>query len=140
MNGSFSSVTTRRMAESNRADVERAHPGLLRFTGPQVRADPLGCAARALTALAQAANGVVVHFDIDAVDSRDLPLANYPHYGLGVPLAVAAEVLTVFYRVPRLHAAVFTEVNPSYDPSGVALARYVSMVTRSLMGALSATP
>ncbi len=105
-----------------------------------MRADPLGCAARALTALAPAANGVVVHFDIDAVDSRDLPLANYPHYGLGVPLAVAAEVLTVFYRVPRLHAAVFTEVNPSYDPSGVALARYVDVVTRSLMGALSATP
>ena len=40
-------------AESNRADVERAHPGLIRFTGPQVRADPLGCAARALAALAR---------------------------------------------------------------------------------------
>ena len=85
-------------------------------------------------------DGVVVHFDVDAVDSRDLPLANYPHYGLGVPLAVAAEVLPVFYRVPRLRAAVFTEVNPSYDPSGVALARYVDAVAGSLAGALSASP
>lgn len=32
--------------ESNQADVQRAHPGLVRFTGPQVRADPLGCASR----------------------------------------------------------------------------------------------
>jgi arginase len=127
-------------AESNRAGVERAHPGLLRFTGPQVRADPLGCAARALAALTPAADGVVVHFDVDAVDSRDLPLANYPHYGLGVPLSVAAEVLPVFYRIPDLRAAVCTEVNPSYEPSGTALARYVDVVAGSLAAGLTGAP
>jgi arginase len=123
--------------ESNRADVHRAHPGLVRFTGPQVRADPLGCAARALAALTAAAGGIVVHFDVDAVDSRDLPLANYPHYGLGVPLSVVAGVLPLFYRVPRLRAAVFTEVNPSYEPSGAALARYVDVVAGSLAAGLT---
>jgi arginase len=123
--------------ESNPADVQRAHPGLVRFTGPQVRADPFGCAARALAALTSAAEGIVVHFDVDAVDSRDLPLANYPHYGLGVPLSVAAGVLPLFYGVPRLRAAVFTEVNPSYEPSGAALTRYVDAVAGSLAAALT---
>jgi arginase len=105
-----------------------------------VRADPLGCAARALAALTPAADGIVVHFDVDAVDSRDLPLANYPHYGLGVPLSVAAEVLPVFYRVPDLHAAVCTEVNPSYEPAGTALARYVDAVAGSLVAGLTGAP
>jgi hypothetical protein len=35
---------------------------------------------------------------------------------------------------------VCTEVNPSYDPSGVALAWYVDAVAGSLAGALSAAP
>ena len=82
----------------------------------------------------------MVHFDVDAVDSRDLPLANFPHYGLGVPLRVAAAVLAVFYRVPRLRAAVFTEVNPGYEPSGTALARYVDAVAGSLAAALTDGP
>jgi hypothetical protein len=42
-----------------------------------------GCCPAALSALRQASDGIVVHFDVDAVDSADLPLANYPHYGTG---------------------------------------------------------
>jgi arginase len=102
-----------------------------------VRADPAGCAAPAAAVLTAAADGVVVHFDVDAVDSADLPLANFLHYGLGVPLAAAAGVLPVFYRMPRLLAAVFTEVNPSYEPSGAALARYVEATAGALAAALA---
>jgi arginase len=80
---------------------------------------------------------VVVHFDVDAVDSRDLPLANFPHYGLGVPLATAAGILTSFYRAPGLRAAVLTEVNPSYEPSGAALGRYAGAVAGALAAGLS---
>ncbi|MGO9783691.1 MAG: arginase family protein [Streptosporangiaceae bacterium] len=126
--------------DSNPAGALQAAGGLVRFTGPQVRADPAGCAARAVAALAGAADGVVVHFDVDAVDSADLPLANFPHYGLGVPLAAAAEVLPVFYRMPGLLAAVFTEVNPSYEPSGAALARYVDATAGALTAALTVPP
>ncbi len=79
----------------------------------------------------------MVHFDVDAVDARDLPLGNFPHYGLGVPLSTVAEILADFYRVPELRAAVLTDVNPSYEPSGAAVARYVAAVAGALSTALA---
>jgi arginase len=124
--------------DSNRADWARERPGLIRFAGPEVRADPASCATRALAALTAAADGVVVHFDVDTIDSRDLPLANFPHYNLGIPLATAGAVLPVFYAVGGLRAAVFTEVNPSYEPSGRSLSRYVGTVAGALAAGLSA--
>jgi arginase len=123
--------------ETHQVSVLNDHPGLARFPDRQVRADPQGCAARALAAISAAADAIVVHFDVDAVDSRDLPLANFPHYGTGVPLAVAAEVLTVCYRASQFRAAVLTEVNPSYEPSGAALARYTDAVAGALIAALA---
>jgi hypothetical protein len=36
-----------------------------------------------------------------------------------------------------LAAAVFTEVNPSYDPSGAQLQRYVDVVAQALLSTLS---
>jgi arginase len=126
--------------DSNQADWARERPGLVRFSGPEVRADPAGCAAAARAALAAAADGVVVHFDVDTIDSRDLPLANFPHYNLGIPLAVAGELLPGFYALAGLRAAVFTEVNPSYEPSGRSLARYVEAVAGALASGLTASP
>ena len=123
--------------ETYRASVLDEHPRLARFPGRQVRLDPSGCAARALAAIEPAAGSIVVHFDVDAVDSRDLPLANFPHYGTGVPLAAAAQALTAFYRAPGFRAAVLTEVNPSYEPSGAALARYVDAVAGALAAGLT---
>jgi arginase len=120
-----------------RASVLNERPGLARFPDHQVRADPAGCAASALAAITAAADGIVVHFDVDAIDSRDLPLGNFPHYGTGVPLSAAAEILPALYRAPGLRAAVLTEVNPSYEPSGVALARYVDAVAGALAAALT---
>jgi len=122
--------------ESHRAEVLASLPALARFPDREVRADPAGCAARALAAVS-GADGRIVHFDVDAVDSRDLPLANFPHYGTGVPLAAAAQVLTACYRAPRLRAAVLTEINPSYEPSGVALDRYVDAVAGALAAGLA---
>jgi arginase len=123
--------------ETHQASVLAAHPGLVRFPDRAVRADPAGTAAAALAAVTAGTADIVVHFDVDAVDSRDLPLANFPHYGTGVPLAAAARALATFYRAPGLRAAVLTEINPSYEPSGAALARYVDAVAGALAPALA---
>jgi arginase len=118
--------------ETFAAEVLRDHPALVRFADHQVRADPVGCARAAVVALEQHASSLVVHFDVDAVDSRDLPLANYPHYGTGVSLAAVGEVLHVLCATPALAAIVLTEVNPSYDPAGHQLARYVDTVAAAI--------
>jgi arginase len=113
-----------------------ARPGLTHFPDHAVRADPAGC-ARAALAATEAAPRLMVHFDVDAVDSGDLPLANYPHYGTGVSLAAAGQVLSVLFAAPRLAAVVLTEVNPSYDPHGGSLPRYIDAVAGALITGLS---
>jgi arginase len=124
--------------ETFHAEVLRSRPGLVRFADHQVRADPAGCATAALAALRRHASGLVVHFDVDAVDSRDLPLANYPHYGTGMSLDAAGEVLTVLCGAPTVAAIVLTEVNPSYDPTGQQLARYIDTVAGAVARGIAA--
>jgi arginase len=118
--------------ETFTAKVLRDRPALIRFADHQVRADPTGCASTAVAAVARHSSSLVVHFDVDAVDSRDLPLANYPHYGTGIPLDAAGQALAALCAAPTLAAVVLTEVNPSYDPTGRQLARYINTVTGAI--------
>jgi arginase len=113
------------------------HPRLVHFTDAELRENPVDVADRAIAAVSAHSSAVVLHFDVDAVDSGDLPLANFPHYGTGVTLATATTALARLATVPGLSAVVLTEVNPSYDPSGAHLARYVDAVTRALAGSLA---
>jgi arginase len=110
---------------------------VVRYTYGQVHSAPTASAEAALATLRKESDHLVVHFDVDAIDSRRLPLGNFPHYGTGVSLSTARDALTVFYGAPHVVAAVFTEVNPSYDPSGVSVSRYVEMVTAALIAGLS---
>jgi arginase len=119
-------------SETLAAEVLRDRPALVRFADHQVRADPAGCARAAVAALTRHTSSLVVHFDVDAVDSRDLPLANFPHYGTGIPLDAAGEVLASLCAAPTLAAVVLTEVNPSYDPTGRQLSRYTDTVARAI--------
>lgn len=118
--------------ETFHRSVLDTRPGLLGFADHQVRADPAGCTAAALRALERASDGVVVHFDVDAVDSGDLPLADFPHYGVGVTLDQAGRVLSVAAGAPELAAVVLTEVNPGHDPDGQQIRRYVTTVGDAL--------
>lgn len=122
--------------DTYRRSVFDERPALTRYPDRAVRRDPAGCAAGALTAV-RAASRLVVHFDVDAVDGGDLPLANFPHYGTGVPLATARQVLEVLFADSRLAAVVLTEVNPGYDPAGDSLDRYIEAVTGALITALA---
>jgi len=124
-------------AETFDATALTARPELVRFSDAELRADPAAVARRAVEAITTHCPAVVVHFDVDAVDSGDLPLANFPHYGTGVPLTAAATALAECVAVPGLAAVVLTEVNPSHDPSGDHLRRYVDAVTSALATALA---
>jgi len=85
--------------------------GVFFSEGPSLIADPVGAARRALDALG-AAGPLLVHFDVDVIDSGDLPLGNYPHYGSGVTAGHAFAALRELCAHPALSGLVLTEVNP----------------------------
>ena len=100
--------------------------------GPGLVADP-EAALRALAALGGSAP-MVVHFDVDVVDSGDLPLGNFPHYNSGVRLTDVMRCLRVLITDPSCAGLVLTEVNPTYDADGSQLDRYVAELTSALAG------
>lgn len=106
--------------------------GVRYIEGPQFMADPRAAAQQALTALRAASSTTVVHFDVDVVDSGDLPLGNYPHYNSGVLLDAVTSALGVLLADPSCAALVLTEVNPSYDPGGGQLDRYIDAVVAAV--------
>jgi arginase len=121
-----------------------AERGVSYAEGPELAADPEGVARKALAALAggrpaaesmaASVGPVIVHFDVDVVDSGDLPLGNYPHYDSGVSLQDVTACLRVLLADPSCAALVLTEVNPSYDPDGSVLERYLAALTTALAG------
>jgi arginase len=114
-----------------------ANAGVSRSDNAELSADPEGAAARALAALtgnrvSGGAGPLVVHFDVDVVDSGDLPLGNFPHYGSGVLLDQAVRAVRVLAADPACAALVLTEVNPTYDPDGSLIDRYVEGIVSAL--------
>ena len=99
---------------------------------PAFIADPAGAAERALAAVADVTNRVLVHVDVDVVDSADLPLGNFPHYGSGVMLDHVVACLRVLRAHPSFAGLVLTEVNPTHDPAGAELRRLVDAVVSAL--------
>ncbi|MBV9380900.1 MAG: arginase family protein [Streptosporangiaceae bacterium] len=102
--------------------------------GPSLAASPEGAVRRALAAVGSA-GPLVVHFDADVIDSGDLPLANFPHYGSGVRPEQAFACLRELCLAGSPSGIVLTEVNPTHDPSGVLLGRYIDGVAAALAAA-----
>jgi len=107
-------------------------PPLSHADGRQVAADPAGAAGAARAHVEASAGAIVVHFDVDAVDSADLPLANYPHHGKGLTFDAAVTVLRELCASPAFAGLVLTEVNPTHDPGGELLGRYIDGVAAAL--------
>jgi arginase len=126
----------REQTEAGRAFLDSK--GVSHSDGPQLSADPESTARAALAALG-GTEPFVVHFDVDVIDSGDLPLGNYPHYGSGVGLAEAARSLRVLVADPACTALVLTEINPSYDADGSQLDRYLDALTTALAAAPALT-
>jgi len=109
-----------------------AEAGVSYQEAPAFIADPRAAAARALSAVAPASGPFIVHFDVDTVDSGDLPLGNFPHYGSGVRLEHAVACLRVLRAHPSFAGLVLTEVNPTHDADGSLINRYIDAITGAL--------
>ncbi len=109
-----------------------SHHDVVHIPGRDLQSGHSDLVSRAVTDLAGRTSAAIVHFDVDAVDSSDLPLGNYPHYGVGVTLEVAATVLRQLCDPPRVAAIILTEVNPGHDPSGRHLDRYLDAVVPAI--------
>lgn len=104
---------------------------LLRYPVDQLRR-PISTAARAaLPRLEERAARLIVHFDVDVMNSSEIPLGDWPHYD-GLSLSEAIEALEVFVASPKVAALVVTEINPDHDPDGLLLGRFVDGLARSL--------
>jgi arginase len=95
-------------------------------------------AAEALAVLEQVADPVLVHFDVDAIDSTDFPLANFPHFNLGQPFEGAMTCLARFCSSAKFGGLVVTEVNPDHDADGSLLAELVDGIAAALKRTLQA--
>jgi arginase len=100
---------------------------------PAVRRDPAGAADAALRHVETNADAVLVHFDVDVIDSGAFPLANFPHFA-GLDLDEAATCLSRFCNGQAFAGLVVTEVNPDHDPDGDLLPALLDVTCSALAG------
>ena len=96
---------------------------------PVVQRDPAARAVEARARLAARAAAVLVHLDVDVLDTNAFPLADFPHSN-GLALGELAECLPVLCADAA--GLVLTEVNPDHDPDGARLAQLVGVVAAAL--------
>jgi arginase len=85
---------------------------------------PVELAAQARARLEERAPAMVVHFDVDVMDSAEIPLADWPHYD-ALAFGEAMRCLSTFVESPQLAALVVTEINPDHDPDGLLLRQFI---------------
>jgi arginase len=98
-----------------------------------LRSQPDESVGRALAHLSAAAESVVVHFDVDVIDTGAFPLANFPHFA-GLLPDEAFGCLQTMCASAAVEALVVTEANPGHDPDGSLVARVVEAVATALAG------
>ena len=94
--------------------------------------DPPARAAEAMSALAARSRPVLVHFDVDVINSTEFPLADFPHFNQGLGYEDALACLRVFCRHEAFGGLVITEVNPHRDPDGRLTARLAADIAEIL--------
>src|ERR1700736_3162829 len=85
---------------------------------------PVEQAAAARARLEERARAVAVHFDVDVMDSAEIPLGDWPHYD-ALSFGDTMRCLRVFVSSPKLAALVVTEINPDHDPDGILIKLFV---------------
>ena len=68
-------------------------------------------------------DGLIGDFDVDVSDSTELPLAQCPHFNVGLSFAAAMQTLERASSEPDVCAIVITETDPDNDATGACLRR-----------------
>ena len=105
--------------------------GFKAFTRPTVSKDPSGKAREAVEWLESRVDRIVVHFDLDVIDTARFPLGNFPHYA-GLQYEEAMYAFKVLISSSKFCGLVITEVNPNNDPSGEMVHKLVEDVVEGL--------
>jgi arginase len=92
---------------------------------------PVDQAAAARARLEERARAIVVHFDVDVMDSAEVPLGNWPHYD-ALSFGDTMRCLSVFVASPKLAALVVTELNPDHDPDGLLVRQFIDAFADAL--------
>jgi arginase len=92
---------------------------------------PVELAREALARLEERAQAIAVHFDVDVMDSAEIPLANWPHYD-ALSFGDAMHSLSEFVGTPKLAALVVTEINPDHDPDGLLVRQFIDAFVDAL--------
>ena len=111
-------LTADRLCFVGYADDEEDVHGLVpsaRIPAATVLADPAAAARQAVAAVGTAADGFLVHLDVDVLDMFTLPLADIPQYGRGLTPPVLRDLLAGLLADPRWSGLVVTEANPDRD-------------------------
>lgn len=107
--------------------------GLVRFPADEVSADATKTAGIALREIERRCDRFLVHFDVDALDSVDTPLANIATINRGIGLQDALASLEVFSASPQFAGLVITEINPNHaDEEGAVLRAFVNGIAEAL--------
>jgi arginase len=112
---------------------QQAARGLREIGAAAVTADPEGSAGEAL-AMLEAAESVLIHFDVDVVDYMDLPLSENADRNEGLEFDTAMLALRTLAASPKLAGLTVTEANPDHDPDGSASERFVGGLVEALSG------
>ena len=94
--------------------------------------EPTISARRALNQLEQRVDKILVHFDVDAIDSADCPLANFPHHNTGLSLSSALDCLRIFCASSKWGGLVLTELNPDHDGDGSLVPTFTQLLVKAL--------
>jgi arginase len=92
---------------------------------------PVEVAAEARARLEERARAIAVHFDVDVMDSAEVPLADWPHYD-ALSFGDAMHCLSVFVGSQKLAALVVTEINPDHDPDGLLVRQFIDAFADAL--------
>ncbi len=108
---------------------------MMRYPVTSFNGQPTEVARKALAQLEQRAEVVLVHFDVDAIDSADFPLADFPHHNEGQSLTEALACLSIFCASPKCGGLVLTEVNPDHDVDGSMVPTFTQLLVKALTDA-----